>query len=256
MGSHMQQDSVKRFSYRAENYDRFRPNYPPELVDFLKEYVSLDAEHSIADIAAGTGIFTEQIADWGNTIYVVEPNMYMRHMATQRLSAFQSCIFIDGTAEETGLPDQSVDFIVSAQAFHWFNAAQAKEEFKRIGRGNPYVAVIWNLRNTDSPFEVGYETFIRTYAMDYLNVSHRQTDTAEVLAFFSPHVPEYRVFEHADFLTFEQLRGRTLSYSYMPDETSDTLKEVLDSLMALFNEYEKEGKVRLSYKTRLFIGTI
>lgn len=253
---YMQQDSIKRFSYRAENYDRYRPNYPSALIGFLQTHVSLNPTHVIADIAAGTGIFTEQIADWGNTIYVVEPNMYMRHIALQRLSAHKSCIFMDGTAEATGLPDQSVDLIVSAQAFHWFDLVKTKKEFSRIGRAGIYVAVIWNLRNTDSAFEAGYEAFIRAYAEDYLNVSQRKMNTAEVLSFFAPNDPEYRIFEHVDYLTFEQLRGRTLSYSYMPDETSDTLPDVLASLTALFDTHQQDGKVRLSYKTRLFVGRL
>ncbi|SEL67982.1 class I SAM-dependent methyltransferase [Parapedobacter koreensis] len=252
----MMKDSISRFSRRAKNYDLFRPNYPLELIAFLAEFVASIPEPVLADIAAGTGIFTEQLADWGHSIYVVEPNKAMRRIAIQRLAAYPRCIFVDGTAEATGLPDQSVDFILSAQAFHWFDLAQTKTEFARIGREHAFVAIVWNLRNTDSAFEAAYETLIRTYAADYMNVSQRKIDTADVFAFFAPALPEYRVFEHVDFLTFEQLCGRTRSYSFMPDETSTVLNELLDSLAVLFAGHQQEGKVRLSYKTRLFIGRL
>ncbi|WP_353128221.1 class I SAM-dependent methyltransferase [Parapedobacter pyrenivorans] len=252
----MQQDSVRRFSFRAENYDKFRPNYPEALIDFLQASIPIQADHVIADIAAGTGIFTEQVAAWGNQVYVVEPNPYMRQIAIRRLAGFERCIFQDGTAESTGLPDHSVDVIVSAQAFHWFDPVKAKAEFRRVGRNAPQVAIVWNLRNTDSPFEVEYERFIRTYAVDYLNVSQRKMSTEDVLSFFAPVIPAYRVFGHVDFLTYEQLRGRTLSYSFMPDESSPILPEVLASLTVLFDAHQESGEVRLSYKTRLFVGTI
>ncbi|SFB82748.1 Methyltransferase domain-containing protein [Parapedobacter composti] len=252
----MSSDSINRFSDRAENYDRFRPGYPPGLVDFIRERIPSREDVVIAEIAAGTGIFTELLARWGNPVYVVEPNADMRQLALRRLAAFKNCTFIEGTAESTGLPDGSVDLIVSAQAFHWFDAAKAKAEFKRIGHGNPLVAIVWNLRNTDSAFESGYESLIRRYSVDYLKVSQRKMKTADVSAFYAPMKPEYRVFKYVDFLTFEQLRGRTLSYSYMPDQSSPLTQEVLASLRVLFEAHQRDGKVRLSYKSRLFIGNI
>ncbi|MFC7523874.1 class I SAM-dependent methyltransferase [Parapedobacter sp. GCM10030251] len=252
----MSRDSVSRFSHKAALYDRFRPHYPPELVAFLKASIAPDPGKTVADIAAGTGIFTEQIAQWGNPVFVVEPNRAMSRLARRRLSGFKNCVFVNGTAESTGLPSQSIDLIVSAQAFHWFDLTKTKAEFQRIGRHNLLVAVVWNLRNTDSSFEQAYESLIRTYGMDYLSLSQRRMDTEEVLSFFAPDSPEYRVFEHADDLTFEQLRGRMLSYSFMPGETSPVYEELLEEITKMFNLYQEDGKVRLSYKTRLFIGGI
>src|SRR3546814_94640 len=112
----MQQDSIQRFSDRAENYDKFRPGYPHALLQFLYRTLPITPDLVVADIAAGTGIFTEQVATWGNRIYVVEPNPYMRRMAHRRLAGCERCVFLDGTAEATGLPDNSVDLFVSAQA--------------------------------------------------------------------------------------------------------------------------------------------
>lgn len=252
----MSRDSVSRFSRKAALYDRFRPHYPPELVAFLKASIAPDPGKTVADIAAGTGIFTEQIAQWGNPVFVVEPNRAMSRLARRRLSGFKNCVFVNGTAESTRLPSQSIDLIVSAQAFHWFDLTKTKAEFQRIGRHNLLVAVVWNLRNTDSSFEQAYESLILAYGMDYLSLSQRRMDTEEVLSFFAPDSPEYRIFEHADFLTLEQLHGRILSYSFMPGETSPVYEELLEEITAMFNRYQKDGKVQLSYKTRLFIGGI
>src|SRR5690606_2382734 len=115
--------------------------------EFLGQYVSCGPDYAVADIAAGTGIFTEQLARWGTQLFVVEPNASMRRFARTRLGAFENCVFVDGTAESTGLPDRSVDLVISAQAFHWFDLDKTKMEFQRIGRENLLVAVVWNLRN-------------------------------------------------------------------------------------------------------------
>lgn len=252
----MSKDSIGRFSRKAALYDQFRPHYPPELVAYLKEHILPDSEQTVADIAAGTGIFTEQIAQWGNTVYVVEPNYAMSRLARRRLARFKNCIFTDGIAESTGLPDRSVNLVVSAQAFHWFDLTKTKTEFMRIGRDNLLVAVVWNLRNTDNPFELAYESLIRKYGIDYLNVSQRRMETEEVLTFFAPAAPEYRIFEHTDSLTFEQLQGRMFSYSFMPDDTSPIYQEMEEETKVLFEQYQLDGQVRLSYRTRLFIGGI
>ncbi len=252
----MSKDNVSRFSRRAVLYDRFRPHYPPELAAFLRKLIASDSEQTVADIAAGTGIFTEQIAEWGNPVFVVEPNRAMRSLAHRRLARFKNCVFVNGTAESTGLPDQSVDLVVSAQAFHWFDLTKTKAEFKRIGRDNLLVAVVWNLRNTDSPFEQAYESLVRSYGVDYLNVSQRRMETEEVLSFFAPDAAQYQIFEHADFLTFTELQGRMLSYSFMPDETSPVYEKMLQAVRALFEHHQQDGRVRLSYKTRLFVGGI
>ena len=252
----MQQDSIQRFSRRAENYDRFRPGYPQTLFQFLHEAVSVTSDLVIADIAAGTGIFTEQVAQWGDRIYVVEPNPYMRSMAYRRLTGRATCVFRNGTAEATGLPDDAVDLFVVAQAFHWFDLARVRTEFERVGRNEPYVAIVWNLRNTRSAFEADYEAFIRTYATDYLKVSQRKMAKADIHSFFAPARPRYRVFGHADSLTYQQLLGRTLSYSFLPDETSPVMPEMTGALATLFQAHQQDGNVRLSYKTRLFLGRI
>lgn len=252
----MQQDSIQRFSDRAENYDKFRPGYPHALVQFLRETVPTSRDFVIADIAAGTGIFTAQFIAWGRRLFVVEPNSEMRSRAHKRLDGCGRCVFLNGTAEATGLPDGSVDLFVSAQAFHWFDLARTRVEFERAGRNRPYVAMVWNLRNTRSAFEAAYESFIRTYATDYLQVSQRKMDATDVRSFFAPSRPQYRVFGHVDSLTYPQLLGRTLSYSFLPDETSPVLPEMKKALEALFQAHERQGRVRMSYKARLFLGRI
>jgi len=249
-------DSINRFSRRADHYDRYRPGYPAGLAAFIRSQAGLTPASAVADIAAGTGIFTELLAAWGNPIYAIEPNAAMRQLAARRLRGFPNCRLMTGTAESTGLPDRSVDLFTAAQAFHWFDPQAAKTEFIRVGREGAQVAIVWNIRRTDTPFEAAYESLIRAYGTDYLEVSRNKMDSGLVQAFFAPVLPEYRVFVHTDELSLEQLLGRTASYSYVPEASSTSGQKMVEALKALFGIHQHDGRVRLSYESRLYIGAL
>jgi len=111
-------DATQRFSSRVDNYVRYRPGYPTEILDLLKKECGLTSDSVIADIAFGTGIFTRMLLDNGNRVFGVEPNAEMRHAGEQFLQSYARFTSIAGTAEATSLPDHSVDIITAAQAAH------------------------------------------------------------------------------------------------------------------------------------------
>ena len=113
-------DSIERFSDRAVEYDKFRPSYPVEMLDFFKTELGMTTEHILADVGSGTGKLTEILLKNGNPVYAVEPNDEMRRLAYLHFSNNLSFMAVKGTAEKTNLPDMAVDFVFAAQAFHWF----------------------------------------------------------------------------------------------------------------------------------------
>jgi len=121
-----------RFSDRVENYVRYRPEYPAEAVQALKNECGLVPGHVVADIAYGTGIWTRLLLENGNPVVGVEPNPDMRQAGERLLAVFPKFTSVEGTAETTTLADHSVDFITAAQAAHWFDRAPARREFVRI----------------------------------------------------------------------------------------------------------------------------
>src|ERR1700744_6179959 len=124
----MSNDSTKRFTDRVSNYVKYRPGYPEEVVDHLEKECHLSAQSAIADVGAGTGIFTKLLLEKGYQVYAVEPNDAMREEADRQLSHFPGYHSMTGTADRTGLSAQSMELIVCAQAFHWFNTAETKAE--------------------------------------------------------------------------------------------------------------------------------
>src|SRR5438876_6048912 len=137
-------DPTQRFSNRVENYVRYRPGYPKEVLTLLKAECGLKADSIIADIGSGTGILAELFLASGNRVFGVEPNREMREAGERLLQAYPRFTSIAGTAEATTLPNQSVDFITAGQAFHWFDRAQCLREFERILRPGGWVVLVWN----------------------------------------------------------------------------------------------------------------
>src|SRR3954466_8235757 len=137
-----ERDPTRRFSSRVDNYVRFRPGYPKEILATLKSECGLNARSVIADIGSGTGKLTELFLANGNPVFGVEPNQDMREAGERLLKAFPKFTSVGATAEETTLANASVDFIVAGQAFHWFDRARCHQEFARILKSNSWVVLV------------------------------------------------------------------------------------------------------------------
>src|SRR6267154_2416913 len=111
-------NATSRFSDRVENYIRYRPGYPVEVLEILKSECGFTRANVVADIASGTGIWTRMLLENGNRVFGVEPNPEMREAGENLLRGFPNFTSVAGTAEATTLPDYSVDFVTAAQAAH------------------------------------------------------------------------------------------------------------------------------------------
>ena len=143
-------DNTKRFDGRADSYAKGRPGYPSELVERLATWAQLTKESTVADIGAGTGIFSGQLAETGARVFAVEPNDDMRQRANLSGSIAQRVTWVEGTAEHTGLADTSVDLVTAAQAFHWFDGPAFRDECLRVLRGSSGTYA-WLTRQSTSP---------------------------------------------------------------------------------------------------------
>jgi len=249
-------DATQRFSSRVENYVRFRPGYPPEAIQLLRDECRLTAASAVADVASGTGIFTRLLLETGSRVFGVEPNAEMRKAGEEFLASYSRFTSVDGTAEATTLPEGSVDIVTTAQAAHWFDLAKARAEFVRILKPGGFAVLIWNERSVDStPFLRDYEQLLLTYGTDYKDVRHERA-TSNVHQFFSPTPHHERTFEVSQHLDYEGLRGRLLSSSYVPHTGHENYEPMLRELGRLFAENQVQGKVVLPYQTRVYYGQL
>ncbi|MGC4034966.1 MAG: class I SAM-dependent methyltransferase [Chitinophagaceae bacterium] len=252
----MQNNSTKRFSNRVEDYVKYRPGYPDEIVRWLEAEFSLSAKMIIADIGSGTGISSELFLRNNYKIIGVEPNKEMREMSIRLLSHNPHFKAIDGTAEASNLPDDSIDVIVSGHAFHWFDRQKTKPEFQRVLRDSAMVILIWNERLTSSAFEKEYDQLIIKHGHDYMAVDHRNIDQQRIDSFFYPHTCELKIFPNQQVFDFDGLKGRLLSSSYMPSINDDGYTAMIDDLHSLFEKYSDDKRIIISYDTKVYVGRL
>jgi len=251
-----QADPTLRFSSRVENYIRYRPGYPAEVLETLRAGCGLRPAAVVADIACGTGIFTRMLLENGNRVIGVEPNQAMREAAEKLLSQYTNFTAVDGTAEETTLPDRGVDFATAAQAAHWFDLSRARREFVRILKPPGWAVLIWNERSTDTtPFLRAYEDLLIAYGNDYQQIRHEHT-TDNIGSFFAPSPFEARVFATQQDFDYADLEGRLLSSSYAPLADHPRHAPMLQELRRIFDAHQHNGRVDMEYKTRMYYGQL
>jgi len=248
--------TVERFSNRVENYVKYRPGYPSEILQLFCDEMSLETNSVIADIGAGTGISARIFLENGNPVFAVEPNEAMRNAAAKFLEDYRKIILVDGTSENTNLENDSVDFIVAAQAFHWFKQEDARKEFKRILRDKGYVALIWNERQLDSTdFLREYESFLHKYATDYKEVRHENVSKTVIGNFFQTNFQQ-KTFQMSQIFDYEGLEGRLLSSSYTPTAENPRFEPMIKEVKRLFTKHQKDGRIHFLYDTNVYYGQL
>ncbi|RAJ77567.1 methyltransferase family protein [Chitinophaga dinghuensis] len=247
-------NNTTRFSNRAENYARYRPGYPAEIIPYLKNSIQLNSSKVIADIGAGTGISSAIFLKEGNPVFGVEPNDAMRQKAELYLMQYPDFHSVCGTAETTRLPDSCVDVILAGQSFHWFDQAATKVEFKRIAKPDAHIIIMWNVRELNTDFAIAYENLLATYGRDYTADGRDVASEHKTTSFFHPCKFEKVTFSSREELSYEVLKGRLLSTSFVPAEEEEDSIPMMVTLDAIFDRYQESGKVSFDYTTTLYIA--
>ncbi|HEX8984786.1 MAG TPA: class I SAM-dependent methyltransferase [Bryobacteraceae bacterium] len=248
------EDPAGRFTARVENYVRYRPGYPREIVGVLRRDCGLTPDAVVADIGCGPGNLTVVFLENGNTVFGVEPNAAMRAAGERELQRFPKFHAVDGRAEATRLPAAGMDFVVAGQAFHWFEPAAARAEFRRILKPGGWVVLAWNERGERTPFHEDYEAILLRHGIDYLGIRESRGDEKSVASFFEGGLLRSAKFAHEQRFDFEGLRGRLLSSSYAPLPENPHFEPMLAELREVFDRHHSGGRVLFHYETTMWYG--
>jgi ubiquinone/menaquinone biosynthesis C-methylase UbiE len=249
-------DPTQRFSTRVENYVRYRPGYPREIIELLTKECGLTRSSVIADIGSGTGMLTRLFLENGNSVFGVEPNPDMRQAGEEYLAEFPKFTSVSGTAEATTLPDHGVDFVTAAQAAHWFDRTRARREFIRILKPGGWTVIIWNeRRHQANDFHREYEELLLKYSIDYTEVRHEGARLA-IGEFFAPSPVQERVFQMPQEFDYAGLEGRLLSSSYAPLPGHPNHGPMIEGLACIFQKYQHDGSVIMDHDTRVYYGKL
>lgn len=246
---------AKRFTGKAEDYAKYRPGYPEQIISLLETKTGFDSSKDIADVGCGTGILSKLFLNNGNLVFGVEPNEDMRKKSEKLLGKFINFISVDGTAEETHLATNSVDMISVGQAFHWFDHKKTKKEFKRILRKDGYIVIIWNERKNNTPLMKAINNILKSIGHEHHDAENDLMDKELLSTFFGADKVASSTFPNFQMLDLAGLKGRIQSISYVPESGSEN-KRIMNEIKDLFERYNNGGMVKVEYTTRVYYGNL
>jgi ubiquinone/menaquinone biosynthesis C-methylase UbiE len=245
------------FTPLAEDYARYRPGYPAEVLDALVTTCGLTPDWVVADIGAGTGNLARLFLASGHHVVGVEPNREMREAGERLLAAYPTFRNLGGTAERIPLAAQSVDLVTVGQALHWFDVDQAKREFRRILRCPGWVAVSWNDRLPDaSEFTREYDALTRTCAATHPPLCAVPFSVGIDRLFEGMPTPRHASFSHTQRFDLPGFLGRARSSGYLPQAGAPGYTELAMSMTDLFHRHQHDGAVVFYYMAQLYVGQL
>jgi ubiquinone/menaquinone biosynthesis C-methylase UbiE len=236
-------DRARSFGAVAEAYDRGRPAYPVEAVAWLTG----GEAKVVLELGAGTGKLTRQLVDAGHAVFATDPDEAMLEVLRERVPEVSAKT---ATAEDIPANDRSVDVVVVAQAFHWFDHEVALAEIARVLKPGGHVALVWNSRDERIPW-------VRKMG-DLLGRQDLDTSSAEHLV----HSDLFGFVEEATFKHWQEVNRETVidlarsrsSFAMMDDAEQH---EHLDHVRAFYADYGRgmDG-MQIPYVTRCFRAVV
>jgi SAM-dependent methyltransferase len=223
------------FSSTAELYERVRPSYPPEAIDWLVARAGLVPGTTVVDVGAGTGKLTRLLVATGARVVAVEP---LAEMRAALAAAVPGTTAIDGTAEDLPLPDGTANTITCAQAFHWFDLARALPELHRALAADGLLVLIWNTRDLDDPLQNALEDLIAPYRGDVSGQLHDAwRPPLEASALFG--TIEQRSFRNDQIVSADEVVERVATTSFVAVLSPEERKALLGRVRTLVARDER-----------------
>ncbi|WP_431239084.1 class I SAM-dependent methyltransferase [Mycolicibacterium aichiense] len=216
-----QRERSLSFGSEAAAYERGRPSYPPEAIDWLLPSGARD----VLDLGAGTGKLTTRLVERGLDVVAVDPLAEMLELLSSALPDTPALL---GTAEQIPLPDNSVDAVLVAQAWHWFDPEQAVAEVARVLRPGGRLGLVWNARDE----RMGWVKDLGRI------IGHENAQFNDAVTVPEPFVGvEHHRVEWTSYLTPQALIDLVASRSYCITSPADVRTQTLDEVRELLTTH-------------------
>jgi SAM-dependent methyltransferase len=243
----IREEAAVGFQQGADAYERGRPGYSPEVVEWLWQELRLGPGRTVIDVAAGTGKLTRELVRSGANVTAVEPVPAMRAVLEQVVPDARA---LDATAEALPIDDGAVDAITVASAFHWFDGPAAVGEFHRVLRSGGRLALLWNRRRSDQPIHRAVDEIIGPHRRR--TPSHHRGEWREPVesgglftAVAERQIPFEQVLDADGFVD----RFSSISYvAALPDGERERVLERLRAAAAAADQ-----PIRLGYTAEVYV---
>jgi ubiquinone/menaquinone biosynthesis C-methylase UbiE len=244
--SELQHPQSRSFEQVAELYERVRPSYPEEAIDWLAGQLDVGGESTVLDLGAGTGKLTRQFVERVALVIAVEPGPEMLAQLRQVVPQAEALL---GAAEAIPLRDESVDAVVCGQSFHWFRRREAMREIRRVLRPGAGLGLIWNSRDRNDPLQAQVTELLAPFVPPGREALPTTASRFVAEAFGELVTAEFRFEQELDA---DALTGRILSISFVAAADETRRRELERQLRALVAEHG--GRVRFRYRTEVYVS--
>ncbi len=225
----------------VDAYDRARPSYPPEAASWLVG----EEPATVLELGAGTGKLTELLVAAGHQVIATDPLPEMLARLRGRVPGALTAV---AAAERIPVASRSVDVVVCAQSFHWFNHPVALDEIARVLRPDGVLALVWNTRDEGIPWVRKLGKLIGASEAESNKDVAGPARTSDLFGDWAER--EFRFWQS---LRRDELGDLVRSRSYvavMPDHERDDL---VARVGALYDDYGRgPDGMQLPYLTRCY----
>ena len=242
------------FSSAADSYSHGRPDYPQQLLPWLRLTLGLGPGSSAVDLGAGTGKFTPLLLATGASVVAVEPVEAMR---AQLLRYIPTVTALAASAQSLPLADASVDVVLCAQAFHWFASAAALREIGRVLKPGGRLGLVWNVRDESVDWVAAITRIVTPYEGDtprFHTGEWRRLFPSKLFSQLDETVLSYHHRGSAQQVIVE----RVLSVSFiaaLPEADRKHVARSLDALIASHAELRDTALIEFPYQTHAYCST-
>ena len=250
-----QTDTTHAFDGKAEAYARNRRDYSPQAIAAIIAVAGLSKTSVLADLGAGTGMLTRHFADHVGHVYAIEPNDDMRALALSSLGQRESLHMMKGTAQDTGLPDHSVDAVTAGRAIHWFDPAPSQAEIRRILRPGGWLIAV-RTPVTDAYSSAALER-LRDDRISRHKKTHRQQKLkADVSDYFGGDNYIRLAYPCTVQEAWPDFLGRMQSLSFSPQPSDPKYAGFERAAREIFDGGAVAGLLRIEYATEVLMKQI
>lgn len=243
--------AAKGFAAAAATYVKGRPDYPPETVSWLCQDLKLAPGKTVLEVGAGTGKFIPVLRQSRARLLALEPVEAMRQQLAQGYNDVEA---LAGTAAAIPLPDESVDAVVCAQAFHWFATREALAEFRRVLAPGGRLGLIWNVRDETTPWVAALSAITDPLEGDtprYRSGAWRAVFPAEGFGAMGERCIPYMHRGSPE----DVILRRTLSVSFVAAQSEAVRQDITDKIEQLIRQTPQlagRSEIAFPYETRMF----
>lgn len=251
MSLNIHEKAAVGFDRAGDSYERGRPEYPKESVEFLVNNLQINKSSIVVDLGAGTGKFTKLILPYSDNVVAVEPVEGMRNKFA---SLFPDIGILNGTAEKIPLEDKSADVVVVAQAFHWFDGPKALQEIYRVLKPKGRLGLIWNARDESKNWVAEMTRIIVPHeggAPRYKSMNWKQTFDSTTL-FSKLKLQHFNYIQVGDVETIVDRVGSISFISALPTEDNSKVLNQVREMATTQPETKDSFEISLPYRTDVY----